>query len=383
MPLLYGIQNSVISIGIIALILFYVSGQGGKRQAQDSLFVSLITTALVINILTFFLTVFSGRQFQYAQVLVTASAFLLLFFNPLIGVLYFLYIDQLRKHWERVPHRIGLLSFIPFLLNAFLVILSLSNGMIFIIDESNTYVRGEYFFLVSIGNFLYFIGGQFHLALRKKDFQEISNSILIHYPIPIMVAALLQMHLPVLNVLNVAMSVTFLLVFLKMKQTQGTRDYLTSLYNRSLCDEYLQYLFSHKHQGFFVGGILLDIDKFKEINDRFGHDMGDRVLRLFVRMLKESVSKDWLISRYGGDEFILLSEIGSLEFVQEAVISLQEGLDHMNSKHQIPVPLCMSIGYGIDAEIPEANPLSFVKLLDKRMYNDKDAHRKPDLPDTP
>ena len=380
LPLLYGIQNSVISIGLIGVILFYVSGQGGKRQAQDSLFVSLITTALVINILTLCVTLFSGRQFQYAQALVTASAFLLLFFNPMIGAFYFLYIDQLRKHWERVPHRIGLLTLIPFLFNAFFVILSLFNGMVFFVDETNTYVRGEFFFLVAICNFLYFIGGQFHLALRKKDFKKVSNSILIHYPFPIIFAALLQMHLPVLNILNVAMSLTFLLVFLKMQQTQANRDFLTSLYNRSLCEQYLQHLFMHKRPGVFVGGILLDIDRFKEINDTYGHDMGDRALRVFAKMLKDSVSKDWLIGRYGGDEFMLLAEIASLEDMLKAVDALHSGLAHLNSSQVLPLPLCLSIGSGFDEETPEGDPLSFVKLLDERMYEDKRAHREDDLP---
>ncbi len=305
---------------------------------------------------------------------------MLFLLNPLIGAFYLLYIDQLIKRWERVPHRLGLMTLMPVLLNSFFVIRSLFNGMIFTIDATNTYVRGEYFFLVSICNFIYFIGGQLHLVLGRKDFPKQTNSLLIHFPFPIMVAALLQMHIPGLNILNVALSLTLLLVFLHMQHSQASRDYLTSLYNRSLCEEYLSYLFLHRKPWLHVGGILLDIDTFKEMNDTFGHDMGDRTLRLFAKMLSDSAPKNWLVGRYGGDEFLLLSEVDSLASVQEAVTSLQEGLELVNSKHLLPVPLGMSIGYGADEELTEKNPNFFVKLLDERMYKQKREHRHQEAP---
>ncbi len=79
-------------------------------------------------------------------------------------------------------------------------------------------------------------------------------------------------------------------------------DSLTGLYNRSYFKEKVEKIWDAGHTGALL---MIDLDNFKSINDRFGHIMGDRVLRMLAETLREQTGEDDVIGRIGGDEFIL------------------------------------------------------------------------------
>jgi len=94
-----------------------------------------------------------------------------------------------------------------------------------------------------------------------------------------------------------------------MELTQSSMmDSATSLYNRS-------YLLQHLHdrtvaameRGSCVGVLFLDVDHFKKVNDNYGHLVGDEVLRVVARLIKESVRDVDVVARYGGEEFVVIT----------------------------------------------------------------------------
>jgi diguanylate cyclase (GGDEF)-like protein len=92
------------------------------------------------------------------------------------------------------------------------------------------------------------------------------------------------------------------------EQTDLARtDYLTQVSNRrnffQLAERELALGERHRHA---VSIVLLDIDHFKAINDRFGHDLGDEVLKSAAKAMKESLRSTDTLARYGGEEFIVL-----------------------------------------------------------------------------
>ena len=352
-------------------MLYYVLGQSGRRQAQDSLFVSLLFSSLSLLILEMLISIFSGRVFTGSRVFLTCIVSMFYLLVPLPGALYFLYIDQLYKHWQIVPHKMGLLILIPSLVNAVFTVISLFNGIIFSIDATNTYQRGKFFFLVFLCSAFYVLGSHVHLVRRRKKSTSKDLSFVISYPFPVVIAAFLQMHLEGVQVLGISLAITLLIKFLHIQDSHANKDYLTSLYNRSLGVQYLQYLFQHKRKGKRIGGILMDINGFKAINDTYGHDMGDKTLRLFANVLKGSFSHNWLICRYGGDEFLVFCELGSRHELEETVLELRKNLGFFNIKGSIPIPLSISIGSAVVEDCETISPEAFIRLLDERMYNEK------------
>ncbi|HJX57550.1 MAG TPA: EAL domain-containing protein, partial [Thiobacillus sp.] len=103
-------------------------------------------------------------------------------------------------------------------------------------------------------------------------------------------------------------------------ETQAMYDLLTGLPNRSLLHDRLQHeigLSKREHASF--GVVLMDLDRFKEVNDTLGHGVGDEVLREVGRRLKEAIRAEDTVARLGGDEYVLL--IRNLEPESAALIA--------------------------------------------------------------
>jgi len=85
------------------------------------------------------------------------------------------------------------------------------------------------------------------------------------------------------------------------------RDGLTGLYNRKFLDEHSKKIIPYaKRENLNIGVLMLDMDHFKAVNDEYGHDIGDKVLKELSRILEENVRESDIVVRYGGEEFIVL-----------------------------------------------------------------------------
>jgi diguanylate cyclase len=92
---------------------------------------------------------------------------------------------------------------------------------------------------------------------------------------------------------------------LSKSEERARTDTLTGLANRRALDEFLRKAQTRAvERGVPLGVLMLDIDHFKIFNDNFGHSVGDRVLRLIAKVLREKVREDDLAARYGGEELI-------------------------------------------------------------------------------
>lgn len=155
----------------------------------------------------------------------------------------------------------------------------------------------------------------------------------------------------------------------------ANHDRLTGLPNRALLQDRFEQAIRHAlRQSSTLGLLLLDIDKFKHINDRYGHSVGDLLLQGFARRLAESLRASDTACRYGGDEFvIMLPGIDSAQHARQlravvrklrARLSAAYVLDH----HEIRVRV--SIGAAILGSA-SASFDALVRAADAAMYRAK------------
>lgn len=108
------------------------------------------------------------------------------------------------------------------------------------------------------------------------------------------------------------------------------KDKLTNLFNRHYLDTVLAEYENRLKDGFTFGIILIDIDKFKNINDNYGHQIGDEVLKVMAQILSENVRKIDVVGRWGGEEFMCIinvDEKGSLFQIAENLRRIVERTD--------------------------------------------------------
>jgi diguanylate cyclase len=91
-------------------------------------------------------------------------------------------------------------------------------------------------------------------------------------------------------------------------KTLADTDPLTQIWNRRAFDRAMARIYEHNKGIIFNALILADIDRFKDINDRFGHPFGDRVLQHVAQIMKAAVSANMTVARTGGEEFAIIVE---------------------------------------------------------------------------
>jgi len=147
-------------------------------------------------------------------------------------------------------------------------------------------------------------------------------------------------------------------------------DYLTGLYNRHHFEIVLKRLIARgkRHERCF-SLLLVDIDNFKKINDRFGHPVGDKILRSLASTLKKSTRKVDLCFRYGGDEFtVILPDAGKV--IADKVASRLKDrveLKRFNIKGRTALSLRFSIGIAVFPE-DGVTPSKLIQVADQRLY---------------
>ncbi|MEN3264501.1 MAG: hypothetical protein V7646_1395 [Pseudonocardia sp.] len=149
-------------------------------------------------------------------------------------------------------------------------------------------------------------------------------------------------------------------------QRQALHDPLTLLPNRALFQERLGAAFSRP--GSHVGICYLDLDRFKAVNDRLGHDIGDALLIAVARLLDKYVStRGHLVARMGGDEFVILVDHppnGELAILADTILAvLTDPIDV--DEHRIVVSASIGV---VECGVDETTPAEILKAADVTLY---------------
>jgi diguanylate cyclase (GGDEF)-like protein len=167
---------------------------------------------------------------------------------------------------------------------------------------------------------------------------------------------------------------------LKDSQTKlrrlATRDLLTGLYNRNFFNEtIIRDIQKAQRRQERLSFIIIDIDKFKEINDTYGHLHGDGVLRECAALLKRCVRASDFLCRYGGDEFVIVTPMptcaGNLPLFERIAAALAE----WNTSYA-SFDYSLSLSIGCAAWEPGRDVIAVLGEADREMYRDKQAKKR-------
>ena len=149
---------------------------------------------------------------------------------------------------------------------------------------------------------------------------------------------------------------------------EAITDPLTGLYNRRYFFKRLQEeLLRAQRYGSKFGLLVLDLKDFKKINDTYGHERGDEILKAFAEKLQASVRKIDIVARYGGDEFVVLLTQANRNGVKAVVKRLAKAISEIDVDG---IKIQANIGAAIYPE-DGTTPDALLKVADDRMYQAK------------
>lgn len=178
--------------------------------------------------------------------------------------------------------------------------------------------------------------------------------------------------------LSTTASVLSNLHLLQTMREQANIDPLTGLYNRRFCKDYAGKLMAMaRRKDTPLGFLILDLDHFKNINDVYGHEVGDRILKQFAKTITQSMRETNLTARLGGEEFVVILPDTGAKACQVVAERIRNAVAHMNMPqvNEKPLPnITVSLGIAVYPD-HGATLEEMLQASDRALYESKRAGR--------
>ena len=166
-------------------------------------------------------------------------------------------------------------------------------------------------------------------------------------------------------------------------EEETRRDVMTGVYNRAYLDQVLAREFEHSTRHKWPLSVAFaDLDNFKNINDKFGHQAGDRILQATARILRGNTRETDIIARYGGEEFVVVlsaTDADTARSICERIVTAFQTTGHVVGSDSAKVTI--SIGCATHGtQISFANVADFIKAADQALYTAKLRGRNRTVP---
>lgn len=255
------------------------------------------------------------------------------------------------------------------------VVMSYFNGVFFYIDSDNVYHRGNLVFIHTALCHCYTIFTSAHAIVRSvktkvyhkaREYRILAMFLL--FPLTI---GIIQIIFPKIPTVSIGITLAFLFVYIDLQNLLISVDTLTGLNNRNQLMRYLGSKIRNEAENKNLYVFMLDVNKFKKINDTYGHVEGDAALVRCAKALKlaNKHGKNF-IGRYGGDEFIVIAEIKDKEEIELYCQKMKDQLAIICEEENVTYNLTFSIGYALyDKEMKSIQ--TFIAAADQKLYEAK------------
>ena len=157
-------------------------------------------------------------------------------------------------------------------------------------------------------------------------------------------------------------------------KTQATRDPLTSLYNRRYFEEEVNRRIRTQPDSKFCV-FMIDADHFKNVNDTYGHKVGDKVLMALASTAQQALRDKDIVARYGGEEFVVYLAESNSEEAKSVADRLRESIAELTVYSDANEPFHFTVSIGISTSNDSRNLGELIKMSDDALYEAKESGR--------
>jgi len=284
----------------------------------------------------------------------------------------FLFLDYSTHGNNQRLKKLAVIVAAIWVVNLALLIINLFNGFIFTVTSDNFYLKSDLF---AVMLFVYY----FLLLLTIIDVlishNQISRKIFILVvvsAVPSILGSMADVFFENSHLLIPCFYISIIFAYFFVVSESSQTDGLTGIRNRRSCDEYLISLERNARRKEY-SFIMIDLDKFKLINDTLGHAQGDVALRDAAEILRASVRRTDFVGRYGGDEFVVFAATKETDKIMD---NITRKFDEFNAKRIRHFTLELSCGGGLYTPEDPRTPQEFLSYVDELMYAKKMERRR-------
>ncbi len=283
---------------------------------------------------------------------------------------------KLQVNWGFI-RKYKILIAVPMIVIIVMSVASLWTGWLFEFDSHGTYERGSMFGTHTVILWLYLLLSLFSVVKilisdKREEMFRKCLAIMISVVLPVF-GGILQTLFYGLNTAWTGSCVSFVLIFISVQNRQIAMDALTDVHNRGSFESNLREAVEKENPSKSLYLVMIDVNKFKQINDEYGHIMGDRALVELSKCLKNisATSKNDFIARYGGDEFAMICWRGEDSQVQELVETIRRKANNITKKNNLGFDMTVSVGWAKYDKNVHVTVEKFINAADEMMYENK------------
>ncbi|MBQ8117890.1 MAG: GGDEF domain-containing protein [Lachnospiraceae bacterium] len=373
-----------LEVNMIAVLLVGIvrhKTRGISKMVAQRNFTQAIHAQIVFFLSDTFCVLMQNGMIPYSSTAMMAAKTLYFLSTAAMCFFWFVYFEYMQDApFVRKRTHVWLASGLVWIMAALLVI-NWFTGIFFYVDPEGIYQRGTFFVVQYILSYIYILVAcsRAFIGLRKKENLAKKKLLfsLVLFPIAPAGAGIIQFVYPQLPVACAALALSTLVLYLNWVDEMISIDPLTRLNNRKQLAYYYEQWSHIQEEDMKMYLLLIDANRFKSINDTYGHIEGDAALvriadalRLSAGQLKRRTN----IARYGGDEFVMLVWTETSEMVSGLCEEIQRTLSRMNEEAAADYELTVSIG--IAQVFPEMPLRELIRRADEQMYEAKTRYQQ-------
>ena len=362
----------------LVLVVLWLSSlrQTSKQNTQYRLYFLLLLTTFAMLVLDSVAWLVDNRAGAGCILANWIFNGLLYISTPLVSALWVLYADyQIFTSGDRLEITAKFLLLPLLLINAVLTLASPFYSTYYHIDASGSYCRDSLFVVFVVIALLPACYAELLTLLNRARLNSHEYVSMLIFPLAPIIGGAMQAFFYGLPLIWSGVTLALIAVYVNIQDRLAQTDYLTGVFNRRQADDYLRQKIRATEQGRGFSGILIDIDDFKQINDRYGHAEGDVCLATVVQQLRTTLRRDDFLARVGGDEFLVILDIASREELNRARQRITESVRTYNLNSGKMYQISLSMGADLYSARHGHTRTAFFKHLDRLMYADKSARK--------
>jgi diguanylate cyclase (GGDEF)-like protein len=362
---------------ILCIIAYKTWRNEDHGTAQSRLFRTLLGLNAILLVVDGLSTWGNGFAGGASRTFLTCVSIANLSLQTLMTFVWFLFVCEVslvKRNREAYRKLLTVIPLITVLLILFLTPL-FSTG--FSYDELNRYRRtiGTYFIIAV--DFAYILRA-YAVAIRSRRLNGRKKTLaLMSFALPPALCGLIQIFLPAITLVWPALSISLLINYLAIQNEQLFLDHLTGVNNRRSLDIALRRKLNASQRSGSFGLLFIDLDEFKTINDTYGHIEGDKALEATARLLQRCFHNSDFISRYGGDEFLVIVDLRDERDLVAIKKRLEDQLAGWNESSGNPWKIAFSVGSVICAPGTAHTPDHYLRQIDALLYEHKRGKKAP------